>query len=241
MILRRRVALGGVQLDGVDDRIVISGIEDRPAVETVSAQATAMGYGQRVTEMRRDYKEVAVRFRIWATKDDMAARSEVLEKANKWAYGANGGGYLTLGHRPGRRLRVVLFQAAAPSDIYNWTDEYTIVFRAYGVPFWEDDTETYTFGRSAATGQFSLTVPGNTETVCDISVLNVSGATINNLEVTVYGQQMEFKSLGMGGNQRLNITHIDTGKYSYLDVTLGNSSALRRRTGAWRPARKAHP
>ena len=38
MILRRRVALNGQQLDELDDRIVISGIEDRNGTEQITAQ-----------------------------------------------------------------------------------------------------------------------------------------------------------------------------------------------------------
>jgi hypothetical protein len=232
MILRRRVALNGQQLDELDDRIVISGIEDRNGTEQITAQDMIGLAGQRVTEVRRVTKDVAVRFRIWATKDQMAAREAVLEKVNAWAYSAYGGGYLTMSHKPGRRLRVLLAQAPGAGEIYNWTDEFTVLFRAYTVPYWEDSAETSTFSASSTGGEFYLTVPGNTVTVPTVTVANMSGATISGVNLTMGGKTMSFSNLGLGGGQSLVIDHEDTGKIYYLRARIGDTSVLRRRTGA---------
>ena len=229
MILRRRPALNGVWLDEVDERIVISGINEPPAADNIAAQDLAGICGQRVTEQRRATKDVEIRFRIWLTKNQMAEREAVLEKVVSWAAP---GGYLTLGHKPGRRLRVILAQAPTPADIYNWTDEYTITFRAYTVPFWEDETALTATSGIGASGYVQLQVPGNTETPVDVRVQNMSGAAISTVELTVAGQNMKFSGLGLGGSSELILDHVDTGTNYYFRARIGNTSVLQKRTGA---------
>ena len=229
MILRRRVALGGVQLDEVDERIVISGIEDRNGQEQIAAQDMIGLAGQRITEMRRVTKEVAVKFRIWANKNQMAEREAVLEKAVAWA---SAGGYLTMAHKPGRRLRVILAQAPGANEIYNWTDEFTILFRAYTVPFWEDDTVSSVTSGIVSSGSMQLIVPGSAETVADVTVANMSGVSIPSVNLSIGGKSMSFTGLGLGGSQSLVLDHVDTGKIYYFRARIGSTSALRSRTGA---------
>ena len=230
MILAHRVALNNVWLDELDERINIKAINEGAGKETISAQSAASGYGQRVTNRHRDTLDVTVQFSLLIGPDEMQARSTLLERINGWAAE---GGYLKVNYKAGRRLRVLCVQAPGAGDQFEWTTVYQITFRAYGVPYWEDEAETLIVGKSTATsGQFSLTVPGNTDTVCNIYVLNVSGATINNLQVIVRGKEMLFSSLGLGGNQKLEIVHTDTGEFAYLEIKIGNNSVLHRRTGA---------
>ena len=63
----------------------------------------------------------------------MAGREAVLEAVNSWAAS---GGTLTLSHKPGRRLAVVLAQAPGMGNAWEWTNEFSLVFRSYAIPFW---------------------------------------------------------------------------------------------------------
>ena len=49
MLLKRRVALDGVQLDELDERIIISGIDEAAGKDTISAVGSSAGMGQRIT------------------------------------------------------------------------------------------------------------------------------------------------------------------------------------------------
>ena len=188
MILKRRVSLNGVQLDSLDERILISGLDEGAGKESITAVSNAAGAGQRVTAMRRDTLDVTVRFTMAIKNDDMAGRSELLEKVNAWA--ANGG-WLRLGHKPNRRLQVVLAQAPGAGDMFAWTNEYTLTFRAYSVPYWEDETATtVTSATMTSVSSWNLLVPGSAETVADVTVENRSGRTINSVTVTVGGKKM---------------------------------------------------
>lgn len=229
MILAHRVALNGIWLDELDERINIKAINEGAGKETISAVSAAGGFGQRVVDRRRETLDVTVKFSMLIGPEEMQERSALLERINGWAAG---GGYLTVNYRPGRRLRVLCVQAPGAGDQYEWTTVYQITFRAYTVPYWEDSEETSTYSATSTGGEFYLTVPGNTVTVPRVVVENMSGANISGVNLTMGGRAMSFSNLGLGGGQSLVIDHVDTGEIYYLRARIGNTSALRRRTGA---------
>lgn len=229
MILKRRVALGGEQLDELDERIIITGVDEAAGKDTISGTAAAIGNGQRITARRRDTLDVSVRFALKIKNNDMKARSQLLEKVNAWA--ANGG-WLTLNYRPGRRLRVVLAQAPGEGDLFNWANEFTMVFRAYSVPFWTNTAETSVSSGTKASGSMVLDVPGNTNSVANVTVANKSGKTINKVTLTVNGYKMVFDSLALGGSASLVIDHVQTDSIFYFRAMVGSTSVMAKRTGA---------
>jgi len=209
MILSRRVALNGVQLDSVDERIIIQGIDEAAGKEGISAVSFGGRSGQRVTNRRRDTLDITVRFGINIRRTDMAGREAVLEAVNSWAAS---GGTLTLSHKPGRRLAVVLAQAPGMGNAWEWTNEFSLVFRSYAIPFWEDVTET----SAESTGtSASISVPGNVETQANVTVENTSSGTINAMTITMVtggkSKAMAFSSLGLAAGEKLVIDHNTSG------------------------------
>ena len=230
MILKRRVALGGVQLDELDERIIISGIDEAAGRDTITAVANAAGVGQRITGRRRDTLDVTVKFQMAIKNGDMEARETLLEKVNGWAAD---GGWLTVGHRPDRRLNVVLAQPPGSGDMFSWSNEFTMVFRAYSVPYWEDSKAVTITGKTASTGNFGLEVPGNVQTVAGLKIENMSGKTINKITLTVDGNSMEFNGLNMAGNAVLTIDHVQKSEgLFYFRARIGSTSVMAKRTGA---------
>jgi len=230
MILKRRVALNDVQLDSLDDRIIITGIDEAAGKDNITAVSGVSRNGQRVTARRRDSLDVTVKFalNIKNTGNRMRTREQLLEQINAWA--ANGG-ILTLDKRNGRRLKVLLAQAPGPGDMFNWTNEYTMVFRAYGCPYWQDDKATSATGAKEKSGDFYIVVPGNTETVAAVTVANKSGATINNVAIKIAGKEIKFAGLKMTGSQKLVIDHVNEAGLFYFRAMIGNKSVLANRTG----------
>jgi hypothetical protein len=229
MILKRRVSLGGVQLDSLDNRIIITGIDPAAGRENISATGNAAGNGQRITGRRRDTLDVTVKFTMNIKNNDMAAREELLEKILGWAAG---GGWMRIGSRPGRKLLVTPAQLPGSGDMFNWASEFTMVFRAYSVPYWMDDEATETGGNVVSSGSFGLEVTGNTQSVADLKIENKSGMTINKITVSVGGNQMVFSDLNMGGNDVLTIDHAQTNEKFYFRAKMAGKSVLAKRTGA---------
>ena len=224
MQLLHRVALNGVQLDEVDDRIIIKGIEEAAGKENISAVSPAYGCGQRVTARHRDTLDVVVKFALNLRTREMTERSTVFELVNAWA--ANGG-VLTVNYKPNRRIRVICAQCPGAGDQYERTTVYSITFRAYAVPYWEEETPVTAATGTASAASCSLNVAGSAETVADITIYNRSGMGINNVTVTADGKSMVFSGLGMGGNDALTISHTADG---LLQIRCGGRSAMANRS-----------
>jgi hypothetical protein len=204
MQLRHRVALGGVQLDEIDPSIIIKGVEEAAGKDTVGAVSTATRDGQRVTGRRRDTLDVTVRFGINLRRDQLQRRSDVFELVNAWAAP---GGVLTVNYKKGRRLRVVCVQAPGAGDMWKRTNEYTITFRAYAVPYWEQATAISAQTGTGSSGSAQLTVEGSAETVAEVTLANKSGALIQTATITIGGKVMKFEALGLAGNESLVIDY----------------------------------
>ena len=208
MILTRRAALDGVQLDELHDAIVIRGIEPGTPNETLQATGRMGGAGQRVTVQHWDMLEAKVTFAIDIPKREMAARREVFDLVKGWALSK---GWLTVNERPDRRMHVdkVIFPDAG--DLWDWTRDYTIAFRAYGVPFWQDEAPASAVTQSITNGTAVITVPGDTETVLDLKFENISGQNIANFAVTAGGNEMTLTGVNLAARQALVISHTPDG------------------------------
>ena len=226
MQLAHRVALNDAQLDDIDSRIVISGIQEAAGKEQIQAAGFGARDGQRITQRRRDTLDVVVKFKIDLYKRQMAAREEILEAVNAWAMA---GGWLTVNYKPDRRLRVKCVQPATVGDPWAWTGEYSITFRAYGVPYWQDvNAGSVTFRGNAGT----LTVNGTAKTAAECEFGNTSGGTINAVTITCGASKMIFGSLGLQSGEVLVIDHNTEGllRIRIRGVTGPYRSAMAART-----------
>lgn len=224
MILRHRVALNGAQLDEVDERVLVLGVSDGAARETISAASLAGGAGQRVTGRHRDTLDVSVRFGLRIKASDLAGRNELFEKVVAWAAD---GGWLTRNDRPNRRIYVVCAQLPTAGDMVDWTGEYTITFRAYGVPYWQQETPASVTVASTRAATRVLSVAGSARTVLDVRFRNLSGMEIATASVSAGDSVFNLRSLGLGADETLVIDHTAEGL-----LRIGILSAA----GAWRSA-----
>lgn len=215
MIWARRAALNGNQLDEIDNAIVIRGIEQAAGKDTLTAGSTGGPFGMRITGARRDSLDITLRFAIDIKKNDLEGRSAVLEAVNAWAAAAsreNGGAWLTVGHKPDRRIRVVLAQPAPEGDLWKWTEDFPIIFRAYGVPYWEQSEANTTSTDGNASGAYgAITIGGSAVTQVNAYLKNTSGAGINTATVNIGGKNMGFSTLGLAADETLTIDHTGDG------------------------------
>lgn len=233
---RHLVGMDGVWLHELDDRIIIQGIEEANGKDTITAVSVGGRYGQRVTRARRDSLDLTVKFGLLIRKNDLQARSELLETVNGWAGIARDGAWLGVNYRPNRRLRVRLAQAPGAGNLVEWTKTYQIVLRAYEAPYWEENTPggSVTTG-TATTAGGTLTVGGNMVTAAECMIENMSGADVQRVQITIGGQQMIFSSLGMQGGEALVIDHREEdGLFRARIRGTGGAyrSVLAKRTGA---------
>lgn len=226
MILSKRVALGGVQLDELHERIVILGFDPGVPNETIQTTPRMGGAGQRMTSQHWNQLDVSVTYGIDVPKTNMALRREIFDLVNTWA---RRGGWLTASEMPNRRMYAEKVVVPGSGDLWDWTAEFVITFRAYGVPFWQDELPAQAVSGTAASGRIWLTAGGNEGSVLDVSFRNMSGMTINNFWVQANGNRITLSSLGLGGSSTLAISH---GTDGLLRITANGTSVYSKYTGA---------
>lgn len=226
MILSKRVALGGVQLDELHDAIVIRSIDPGVTKETVSAVTRMGGFGQRMTGQHWDTLEVSVSYAIDIPKREMGLRRQIFDAVNAWALKK---GWLTVNWLENRRFYVDKVVLPGSGDMWAWTDEFTITFRAYNVPFWQDALPAQVSSGTAASGSVTVQVGGNVQSVLDVTFQNRSGMTINSFWVQANGNRITLSSLGLGGSSALTINH---GTDGLLRIKIGSTSVYQKYTGA---------
>lgn len=196
------VALNGVGLHELSPDVVIRSIDENAPVMQHSTLAKGSRIGQWVTAEERSYLEVDVAFALRNVRD-VPRRAQVLERISGWAAG---GGLLTVNYRPGRRLRVVCETLPAAGNVREWTNEYTLAFRAYDVPYWEDDAEAvYTATASAKTDV--LVRRGTARTPISFTARNTGTAAAQTLCVALGDQKIAFAALGLAVGETLALDY----------------------------------
>ena len=226
MILSKRAALGGVQLDEVDEAIVIREIDPGTPAENLTSVDRMGGAGSRVTGDHFSVLECKVTFAINIWRDFPEERRRVYDAAVAWARRK---GWLTMSQVPDRRAYVdkVLFES--PGDMRDWTKEYTFTFRCHGVPFWQDETPAQSMAGSITSGSIQIEVPGTAPTVLEATFRNISGQKIANFAIGAAGNTITLTGVDLAANQVLTIDH-DTG--GLLRIRKGNTSVYSLYTGA---------
>lgn len=227
MQLAHRAALNGVQLDEIDPRIIIKGIDGGAGRETVSSVGTGLGDGTRITGKRRETVEVALRFSMNIRRDNLPERGAVLEAVNAWAAR---GGWLTINYKPNRRLLVDEVVTPGEGDLWKRLSEYTITLRAHAIPYWQEENAVQAVTATAGSGSGQIAVAGSAETLADAELKNMSGAVINTASITIGGKTMAFENLGMGNNESLVVDHVIVNGKNVLRIRVGNRSAMALRT-----------
>lgn len=223
MILSKRVALNNVQLDSLHERIVVLGVDPGTPDESISAVSRMGGFGQRITGEHWETLDVTVTYGIDIKKTQMELRRQIFDTVNAWAMGR---GWLTVNWMPDRRMYADKVILPSSGDMWDWTKPYEIIFRAYGVPFWQDVTPTTSTGSS-------ITVPGIVQTVCDADVTNNGSSTIDSLTVTVGNSTIAFTDLGLEEGETLKIGHTEDGLLTIriYETEYTYRNAMESRTG----------
>lgn len=224
MILSRRIAFNDSWLDELDDAIVIRSIDPGTPKQNVQAVNRMGGAGQRMTVRHWEMIECSVTFAINIPRNQLKARRQVFDAVVAWA---NNTGWLKINYMQDRRMHVDSVVIPSPGDLWNWTDEYTIVFRAYNVPFWQSTLVTKTISGTTV-GGIAMEVPGNVESVLDATVTNKSGKTISYLSMTVKQGSKELSNLQLNDislpeNGVVEISHGTNGILT-IKKKSGNSS-----------------
>ena len=203
MILgNRRVRIGSVLLDSLDPRIVLLGMDPGQAKQNITA-ADRGPWGQRMTGAHWGIREASITFALDISKKKAADRLEVLNKIYAWAKPKQ---WLRFSMMDDRQLYVDQVELPNMGDFRDWTNEYTILFRAYNVPFWESrEVTTAPVLKNKSSGSVTIEVGGTAPSVLDISFKNTSGKQINDFSVTAGGKTMKLTGANITASETLTI------------------------------------
>lgn len=229
MQLAHRVALDGAQLDQIDPRIIIKGVEGAAARENTGAAGLAGADGSRSTGRRRESLEVTVRFSLNIRRDSLAERDQVLDEILDWARGGEGG-YLTVNYKTGKRLLIDEAQLPGEGDLWKRFNEYSLIFRARSLPYWEAEEESEAESESGSSGEAEISLGGTASTDADIDLTNTGDAAIDTATITANGTRYTFANLGLAAGATLRIRHSLVSGKRILSMRISGVSVMGRRS-----------
>ena len=208
MILSRRVSLANAQLDKLDDSIVIKSVDVGVPHENSSTADKMGAWGQIQTNQHWQSLDVTVVYAIDIPKTDMVRRREVFDMVNAWAQPKK---WLRTNQMEGRRVYIDKVVYPSGGDFRNWLNEYTLTFRAYSVPFWQDENPVEIRKNRTNNGSVQIQVGGTAPGVLDISFENVSGAQNTNVTFTVDGKELILSGVKLSASETLDFYHMNDG------------------------------
>lgn len=225
MILSRRVALDGVQLDSLDSSIVIQSFDPGTTRENIQTTDRMGGAGSRVTAQHWQMLEATLVVAIDVPKRNMVKRGQVFAQIKRWARGK---GWLTFNGMSGVQMWVDQVVIPSRGDLRVFDEEYTIIFRSYNVPFWLSSSHA-TASAQVDTGTFDITIPGDVETVLNATMENISGGEIDAIKIGIDGRQLVFTAMALADGETLVISH---GTDGLLRATVNGSTVYGKLTGS---------
>ena len=218
MMTRYRVWLDGLGLHDLDPCLIITDVcESAPRMQLKTA-ARAQGDGLVRTRRTRQSLSVTVRFLI--REYDPMRRQGVMQKLHAWAQGH----CLTFSHRPGQELLVTLDAFPTVTSALKWTEELSITFTAYALPYWRSvEPATLTTNASAA-----MMVEGTAPFApADVTVTTGGSGTTTAITVQTGSHAITLQRLSLAPGATVVFSYDDQG---VLHITSGGASLLSRRT-----------
>ncbi len=213
--------MNGASLSALDGSILITDVEEEGAPQTLTVCDLPGREGSRFIRRRRT--SLTVKIRLMIRERSLNRRRILLEKLARWCTD----GYLTVSYRRGQRLGCVCVQGVEGVSVTGWAEEITLIFRAYGLPWWEDTVpKTLTL---APGEEGSLHLGGTAETTWAEAEAACLTA-VNTLTLTCGETAMTFTDLAMTPGETLRLTWDREGMQQIRIQGNGTRSALGCRT-----------
>lgn len=220
MISRYEVVLNGESLAELDERLLILDVT-YPEHEIEIPVYNPGGSNSAVTDKPKKGKaSVSVSFELHVY--NIAERQALLQSVIAWC---KDGGILKINDRPEQRLNVICDKFPNLGSVRNWTDPLEIVFSAYGVPYWQDETPTVATLQGSNTNGRMIVPGGIGEALFDITVTAIQAIT--NLTLTVGSKSIVLDGISCPQNGQITVSHDKNG---ILSIKQGTTSLLGKRT-----------
>lgn len=222
MTSRYSASLNGTSLSSISNKILITDISYAQAKPKFSTYNVANRQGARV--FRKYFEKASVTIKFVIREYSISGRMEICNNVQKWA---KNGGVLTTGDRSNQQLRCVCSAFPSITSSMKWTEELSISFESYALPFWESTSATSVTLTAGVSGSGSLTPAG----VIDGAMVEVeatANAALSSLALTVNGKTLTLSGLTVASGSKVKITYDEN---MIQSIKVGNTSVLDKRTG----------
>lgn len=221
MISRYEAVLNGISLGSISSDILIHDISHSPAQFRDDVFQVAKRNGSRLYRRYFESASVSIKFEIHSYS--ISQRQAICDAVNAWA---KDGGILMTNDRNGQFLQCVCSEFPSVQSARNWTDELTVSFEAYSVPFWQESV----YQSVSATGTSwngTFWVPGSGDkTFVEAEIL--ANASLSSVGITVNGRTLTLSGLSVSSGSTIKIAYDSDGIQS---IKVGSTSLLNKRTG----------
>ena len=221
MTMKLDCQMNGMSLAALDAAILVTDIEEEGAPQTLTVCDLPGREGSRFIRRRRT--SLTVKVRLMIRERSLPRRRILLEKLARWCTD----GYLTVSYRRGQRLGCVCVQGVEGISVTGWAEEITLIFRAYGLPWWEDTVpKTLTLAQGE---EGSMHLGGTAEhTWAEAEAACLTA--VNTLTLLCGETAMTFTNLAMTPGETLRITWDREGLQQIRIQGDNSRSALGNRT-----------
>lgn len=232
---RQEAWLNGLPLSTINPSIRILDISYASTSLDVSNFQKGFNSGQIILDERRDLYTVTVSFLI--LEYNTQRRTAILQDIARWAAT---GGKLECSDRPMQFMTVKCDTLPVLNSALRWTNTISMVFKAYGMPFWQnDDVIRY---KVAGTSQVIQAFDNGIIDGYPEVELTVSSGTLTTVTLSCdeTGTSMTFSGLSIGAGGTFVLTHdpetwllqvTGAGQSVYSKRTADSSDELRTKAG----------
>lgn len=221
MRTRYDVLMDHQPLYAIDPSIYVTDVQESQVTYDATTAAKARRDGVHVLRRTRDSLQVRVSFAVRET--DVGRRREIVQRVAAWAMS---GKYLSLGDRPGQRLRVLCETLPTIISALKWTQDLVMVFTAYAMPYWEEEHPLLS-SFAGTSGSAMIRQIGTAPCYLEADVINTSGDVLNSLSITADGKTMAFTELALPSGKTMKVYYDDNW---LLRAEADGASALSKRT-----------
>ena len=221
MISRYEAVLNGISLESISSDILIHDISHSPAEFRDDTFTVAKRNGSRLYRRYFSSSSVSIKFEIHSYS--IAQRQAICDAVCVWA---KNGGVLVTNDRNGQFLQCVCSEFPSVQSARNWTDELTVSFEAYTIPFWQESV-VQNVSATGTSGSGTFWVPGSGDkTFVEVDIL--ANASLSSVSLTVNGRTLNLSDLSVSSGSTIKIAYDTDGIQS---IKVGTTSLLNKRTG----------
>lgn len=194
MFLRFEATMNGKKFSRIAEELILIDIVEDAAEMDVQTSALAGRDGLFVASRRR--KSLSVSLTCVIRTQDIKERRRIMQKVAEWA---GNGGKLEINPRPGKYLMVQVDEPPALGSHLKWTEELTLTFVAYDVPYWLSDSSHALATAAQGDGTYAdnevIAVGGDVDKAeASLTLVSPTG-TLTALKITCGDTEIEFAGL----------------------------------------------